>query len=228
MDFSKLIAALGDNAEAVAFVRLLHTEQTETKEKMQKLAREADEAKAEAKEVEKYKTEAKEAFEARDKIKEEIKALKDSGKEPDNELIEQNNSLKLKVESLTSQMTEAEKDRELSKILSGMDFRGEGEAKERIAGIYKNELAKNLKKHDEIGWVYVDEKGNPRRNPEDATTFLTPKTFNESKSMREFYTVLNGVSSNGDGFQGGGQGGSGGQPAPKSFKEKQAALMKNT
>jgi len=225
MDFSKLIELLGDNAEAVEFVKKAESEQTESKAKMVQLAEEADKHKAAAAEVEKYKAEAKEAFTQRDKLKEQLAAA--GGKEPDKELLAEIEKFKLQTESLKGQILAKEQNEVLADVLSGMEFRGEGEAKERLKGIVKAELAKGLQKHPELGFVYTDDKGNPRRNPEDATKFLTPKDMVATKSMKDFLSIISGVGSQGDGFEGGQGGGGATDGTPKTSKDYQREIFKS-
>ncbi len=226
MDFLKLLELLKENADATAFIKGLQTEQAESKDKMLTLATEADKYKAEAKEVEKYKTEAKEAFETRDKLKEQVQQLKDGSHDGDKQLLEKIESLELQNKSLSGTMLEKDRNEVLNTVLSGMEFRGEGEARERLVNIVRSELSRGLVKNDEFGFVYEDQKGNLKRNPDDVSKFLTPKDIVHTKEIKEFMTILNGVPSSGDGFEGG-QGGGGGGDAPKTFKEKQAAFLKS-
>lgn len=225
MDFQELLKLLKENAGAVTFVKSLQSEQSESKDKMIKLADEADRNKSAATDVEKYKTEAKDAFEQRDKLKEQIQQLKDGSGEPDKQLLEKIESLELANSSLSGQILDSEKNTILNNVLAGMDFRGEGEAKDRLIGIVRSELSKGLIKHDEFGFVYADDKGHPIRNPDDVSKFLTPKDNINTKGMKEFLNVISGVDSSGDNFQGDQNNNGGGGDKPRTSSDRLKAAQ---
>ncbi len=220
MDFAELIKALGENADAVKFVNEVQTKMTKQNEDLKTALEKADRLSPFEKEVEKYKDEAKKAFEDRDKYKEQLKG----NKEPDRELLEKIEAMKFENTSLKSQILEKEKNEVLNGVLAKMQFKGEGEVQDRMRDILRSELSRGLIKHDELGWVYADDKGNPKRNPSDVASYLNPKSIIETDGMKAFITTLTGVPSTGDGFQG--QHGGGDSKAPQTFKEMQKAIFK--
>ena len=82
-----------------------------------------------------------------------------------------------------------------------------------------------LVKKDDLGFVYVDDSGNPKRNPNDVSKFLTPKDMIETEGMKKFIGTITGVPSSGDGFAGGEFNGGGEQKTHQTFAEKQKAFL---
>lgn len=227
MDFTKLLELLGDNKEAAEFVQKVSKDLEQQKANIAKLAEEADSNKTLASEAEKYKTEAKRAFEERDRIKEQLASAK---KGDDKDLLETIEKLKTESTTLKSQILQKEQNEILGDALAGMEFKGEGEVKERLKNIIKGELSKGLIKHEELGWIYADETGKPKRNPEDPTNFLNPKTIIQTKEIKGLLETLSGVSAKGDNYNGGEKGGGesyGSAGKLPSFKELQKAAFKN-
>ena len=214
MDFTKLIEQLGDNTEAVSFVKTIQAKQEEDKANLLKLAEEADKYKLEAKEANIQakiaKEDAEKAFKARDEIK------NSKGGEPDKELLQKIEAQNLTIESLNSQILERDRNSAIDSVLNGMTFKGDPDLQEEFRGILRDKLSKGLVKKDDLGFVYVDDSGNPKRNPNDVSKFLTPKDMIETESMKKFIGTITGVPSSGDGYAGG-EGGTGSE-GPKLDK----------
>lgn len=200
MDFAKLIELLGDNTEAVGFVKTIQTKQDEDKANLQKLADEVDSLKPKAKDAQKWEDEAKKAFEMRDKIKEQLAS---KGDDPDKELLQKIEAQNLTIESLNGQILERDRNSAIDSVLNGMTFKGDPDLQSEFRGILRDKLSKGLVKKDDLGFVYVDDSGNPKRNPSDVSKFLTPKDMIETESMKKFIGTITGVPSSGDGFAGG-------------------------
>lgn len=215
MDLAELLKLLGNNAAAVEFATKLHKDLEEQKSNVLKLVEDVDKYKSLATDSEKYKAEAKKAFEDRDKYKEQLNNAK---KGDDKELLETIEKLKSESQNLKTQILQKEQNEILEGVLSGLQFKGEDEEEAAEAKEYvKSKLLKGLTKNDELGWVYVDENGKPKRNHEDPTKFLDPKSFLQTKGMKKTIGTYTVVKTGGDGFQGGG--GKGGDTQPKSSRD---------
>jgi hypothetical protein len=212
MDFTKLKEYLKDNAEALTFITSLETKQTESNAKLLSLAEEVDTLKASADDVQKYKDEAKQAFAQRDELKKQLND-KNGNAEQDKVLLETIEANKAEIGSLREQIATRDKDSALNDAISGLNFKGEGAAKESLKNTLKAQLSDGLIIDPTLGIVYADENGKPRRNPNDASTFMTPKTMLETSHIKDLLAEITGVSSGGDGFNGGND--SGGSDAGK-------------
>ena len=213
MDFTKLIEQLGDNTEAVSFVKTIKAKQEEDKANLQKLADEVDSLKPKAKDAQKWEDEAKKAFEARDRLKEQLAS---KGDDSDKELLQKIEAQNLTIESLNSQILERDRNSAIDSVLNGMTFKGDPDLQDEFRGILRDKLSKGLVKKDDLGFVYVDDSGNPKRNPNDVSKFLTPKDMIETEGMKKFIGTITGVPSSGDGYAGG-EGGTGSE-GPKLDK----------
>ena len=200
MDFLKLIEQLGDNTEAVSFVKTIQAKQEEDKSNLQKLADEVDSLKPKAKDAQKWEDEAKKAFEARDKLKEQLAS---KGDDSDKELLEKIEAQNMTIESLNGQILERDRNSAIDSVLNGMTFKGDPDLQSEFRGILRDKLSRDLVKKDDLGFVYVDDSGNPKRNPNDVSKFLTPKDMIETEGMKKFIGTITGVPSSGDGFAGG-------------------------